>query len=221
MSESANQSQPSNTTPKTPPNPPKGPDAVQFKSKDIGVETAKPQDIFAKQRKEAEKQKQAEKKTRKILIIVFSILGGLIVIGSLIWLIVWLINSHNAANDLTPGSDNATTIQEEAEEIYAGSNSLDDVTNYFNDRINNAESDDEKADLTIIEMSVYNDKDAPQKVVDAAERVDASYMSDEQRGRFYGMLVNAYTNLGDEEKAYYYIDLLEQEGLLETEGVEG
>lgn len=221
MSESANQSQPSNTTPKTPPNPPKGPDAVQFKSKDIGVETAKPQDIFAKQRKEAEKQKQAEKKTRKILIIVFSILGGLIVIGLLIWLIVWLINSHNATNDLTPGSDNATTIQEEAEEIYAGSNSLDDVTNYFNDRINNAESDDEKADLTIIEMSVYNDKDAPQKVVDAAERVDASYMSDEQRGRFYGMLVNAYTNLGDEEKAYYYIDLLEQEGLLETEGVEG
>lgn len=221
MSESANQSQPSNTTPKTPPNPPKGPEAVQFKSKDIGVETAKPQDIFAKQRKEAEKQKQAEKKTRKILIIVFSIIGGLIVIGLLIWLIVWLINSHNAANDLTPGSDNATTIQEEAEEIYAGSNSLDDVTNYFNDRINNAESDDEKADLTIIEMSVYNDKDAPQKVVDAAERVDASYMSDEQRGRFYGMLVNAYTNLGDEEKAYYYIDLLEQEGLLETEGVEG
>lgn len=221
MSESANQSQPSNTTPKTPPNPPKGPDAVQFKSKDIGVETAKPQDIFAKQRKEAEKQKQAEKKTRKILIIVFSILGGLIVIGLLIWLIVWLISSHNAANDLTPGSDNATTIQEEAEEIYAGSNSLDDVTNYFNDRINSAESDDEKADLTIIEMSVYNNKDAPQKVVDAAERVDASYMSDEQRGRFYGMLVNAYTNLGDEEKAYYYIDLLEQEGLLETEGVEG
>ena len=221
MSESANQSQPSNTTPKTPPNPPKGPDAVQFKSKDIGVETAKPQDIFAKQRKEAEKQKQAEKKTRKILIIVFSILGGLIVVGLLIWLIVWLINSHNAANDLTPGSDNATTIQEEAEEIYAGSNSLDDVTNYFDDRINSAESDDEKADLTIIEMSVYNDKDAPQKVVDAAERVDASYMSDEQRGRFYGMLVNAYTNLGDEEKAYYYIDLLEQEGLLETEGVEG
>lgn len=221
MSESANQSQPSNTTPKTPPNPPKGPDAVQFKSKDIGVETAKPQDIFAKQRKEAEKQKQAEKKTRKILIIVFSILGGLIVIGLLIWLIIWLISSHNAANDLTPGSDNATTIQEEAEEIYAGSNNLDDVTNYFNDRVNNAESDDEKADLTIIEMSVYNDKDAPQKVVDAAERVDASYMSDEQRGRFYGMLVNAYTNLGDEEKAYYYIDLLEQEGLLETEGVEG
>ena len=221
MSESANQSQPSNTTPKTPPNPPKGPDAVQFKSKDIGVETAKPQDIFAKQRKEAEKQKQAEKKTRKILIIVFSILGGLIVIGLLIWLIVWLINSHNAANDLTPGSDNATTIQEEAEEIYAGSNNLDDVTNYFNDRVNNAESDGEKADLTIIEMSVYNDKDAPQKVVDAAERVDASYMNDEQRGRFYGMLVNAYTNLGDEEKAYYYIDLLEQEGLLETEGVEG
>ena len=221
MSESANQSQPSNTTPKTPPNPPKGPDAVQFKSKDIGVETAKPQDIFAKQRKEAEKQKQAEKKTRKILIIVFSILGGLIVIGLLIWLIVWLINSHNAANDLTPGSDNATTIQEEAEEIYAGSNSLDDVTNYFNDRINNAESDDEKADLTIIEMSVYNDKDAPQKVVDAAERVDASYMSDEQRGRFYGMLVNAYTNLGDEEAAYYYINLLEQEGLLEMEKVEG
>ena len=221
MSESANQSQPSNTTPQTPPNPPKGPDTVQFKSKDIGVETAKPQDIFAKQRKEAEKQKQAEKKTRKILIIVFSILGGLIVVGLLIWLIVWLINSHNAANDLTPGSDNATTIQEEAEEIYAGSNSLDDVTNYFDDRINSAESDDEKADLTIIEMSVYNDKDAPQKVVDAAERVDASYMSDEQRGRFYGMLVNAYTNLGDEEKAYYYIDLLEQEGLLETEGVEG
>lgn len=221
MSDSANQSQPSNTTPKTPPSPPKGPDAVQFKSKDIGVETAKPQDIFAKQRKEAEKQKQAEKKTRKILIIVFSILGGLIVIGLLIWLIVWLINSHNAANDLTPGSDNATTIQEEAEEIYAGSNNLDDVTNYFNDRVNNAESDGEKADLTIIEMSVYNDKDAPQKVVDAAERVDASYMNDEQRGRFYGMLVNAYTNLGDEEKAYYYIDLLEQEGLLETEGVEG
>lgn len=119
------------------------------------------------------------------------------------------------------GGDAATVVQDEAQGVLSDTGNIDDVTTYFDDQINESEDDSEKADLMIIEMSVYADNAAPQKVVDASERVDSDNLSSEQRARYYGMLVNAYMNLGDEESAYYYIDLMEQEGLLETEGVEG
>ena len=237
MSESANQSQPSNTTPKTPPNPPKGPDAVQFKSKDIGVETAKPQDIFAKQRKEAEKQKQAEKKTRKILIIVFSILGGLIVIGLLIWLIVWLvqINTTPAEDDpvvvdptiLTPGS---------TEELSNLSNAAQSA---FEDAANNG-GDAEAAADAIFESATQNDADAAYanqillskimfygvngdyaSVREIFDEVDPDQLPLDQQIIYYNVGSNAYQEGGDYARAEEYINLVYELSRAEGNGQGG
>ena len=195
--------------------------AVKFQSSAIGVTTAKRQDPFAEQNKQVAKKLRENKKKRKIVIIVLSSVGGAVAIGLVAWLIIWLVTSITAANDMSLGGDAATVVQDEAQGVLSDTGNIDDVTTYFDNQINGAEDDSEKADLMIIEMSVYADNAAPQKVVDASERVNSDNLSSEQRSRYYGMLVNAYMNLGDEESAYYYIDLMEQEGLLEAEGVEG
>ena len=103
---------------------------MQFKSQDIGVETAKPQDIFAKQREEAEKQKQTQKQTRKLLIIIFSILGALIIIGLLIWFIVWLVQSNQPTGE-TPTASPTVIVSGSDEEIGTNQILLSELQFYF------------------------------------------------------------------------------------------
>lgn len=220
MSDSANQAQPSNTTPKTPPSPPKGPDAVQFKSKDIGVETAKPQDIFAKQRKEAEKQKQAEKKTRKILIIVFSILGGLIVIGLLIWLIIWLVQINQPTEE--PPSDDPTVIISGSDEEI--NNLVDAAQSAHDNQGDDQEAADAAADA-IFEEALQNDADAQftnqillsqlqfyfannryEDIRNMFDSIDPSVLTPNQQATYYNAGYLAFYDT-DPERAQEYMDL--------------
>ena len=149
MSESANNSQPSNTTPKTPSQPPAEP--VEFKAKDIGIETAKPQDTFAKQRKEAEKRQQKTRQTRKILIIVFSVIGGLALIGLIIWLVIWLIQLNQPVEE--PPVDSPTVLVSGSDE------EILDLRDAAQDAYDDTDDDLGAADA-VFEEALQNDPDA-------------------------------------------------------------
>ena len=149
MSESANNSQSSNTTPKTPSQPPAEP--VEFKSKDIGIETAKPQDTFAKQRKEAEKHQQKTRRTRKILIIVFSVIGGLALIGLIIWLVIWLVQLNQPVEE--PPVDSPTVLVSGSDE------EILDLRDAAQDAYDDTDDDLGAADA-VFEEALQNDPDA-------------------------------------------------------------
>ena len=220
MSESANQSQLSNTTPKTPPHPPKEPDAVQFKSQDIGVETAKPQDVFAKQRKEAEKQKRTQKQTHKLLTIIFSILGALILIGLLIWLIVWLVQSNQPTEE-TPTASPTVIVSGSDEEI---SNLADAAQSAHDSQGDDQAAADAAADA-IFEEALQNDTEAQftnqillselqfyfannryEEIRNMFDSIDPNALTPNQQATYYNAGYLAFYDT-EPERAQEYIDL--------------
>lgn len=202
--------------------PPKTDSSIQYKSSVIGVETAKRQDLFAEQNRRLAKKRAKDRQTRKIVFIILGVIGGLAVIGLITWLLIVLFtNQDSAPTDLTLGGEGATVIQEEAETILTDTGSVDNVTEYFDEKINSETNVAAKNDMVIIEMSLYTQNGYAEKVITSSERIDASTLTDEQFSIYGSLLVNAYINVGDVEKSNEYIQQLYDRGLLETTGVSG
>lgn len=221
MSESAKQSQSPNITPKTPSGPSQAPEEVQFKSKDIGVETAKPQDIFAKQRKEAEKQKQAEKKTRKILIIIFSIIGGLVVIGLIIWLIIWLVQINQQPDEqpisnptiLVSGSDDeinnltnaAQSAHDEQNDDQAAADAAADAI--FEEALQNEANAAYTSQIILSQIKFYFNNNRYDAAREIFNNLDPATLSANQQSDYYNIGYIIYYET-EPERAQEYIDLV-------------
>lgn len=235
MSESANQSQPSNTNPKTPPEPPRDPgatpgeqrDAVKFQSKDIGIETAKPQDTFAKQRKEAEKQRQTTKKNRRTIIIFASVFGALLLIGLTIWLVLFLSREPEPTNPTGPSvvfsegtrDDNLNELTNLADEAYdvqvtpnedgsmSISGNLSAAEEVFDASAALTENQQYLNDINLARALFYADIGENELFIQYLEQIDASLLSAAERAELYRDATVVYSELGNQVKRDEYFQL--------------
>ena len=235
MSESANQSQPSNTNPKTPPEPPRDPgatpgeqrDAVKFQSKDIGIETAKPQDTFAKQRKEAEKQQRTTKKNRRIIIVAASIFGALLLIGLTIWLVLFLNREPEPAAPTGPSvvfsegtrDDNLNELSNLATEAYDeqitinddhsvnSTSNLEAAEEVFDSTAARPENEGHLNDIIFTRLLFYAGNGEYDRFLAYIDQVDPSQLSADEQAQLYNAASRVYGALGDTEKANEYIEL--------------
>ncbi len=160
-------------------------------------------------------------------------------VGLLLWGIVVLILvliGEPKMPDYALGGDTATSVQERAQEAWreamvkseeAGLASgdpeagIEAVNDYFSSQLAQANSEKERVNLTLIEMSVLAENAQPAAVIRASSRVSLAEMDETQRGQYWGMLMNAYYNLGDYESGNYFAGQLGTLQLDESEeGVE-
>lgn len=157
-----------------------------------------------------------------------------VVVGLVIWGIVVLVLSLTGVSEDTEyvlGSDDAAVVQETAQGVWRDAVRGEDTTlgddvesgvaavkEYFSGEIAKAESETEKVNLVLVEMAVFAANAQPEAVKSASARVSMAEMDEIQLGQYYGMLMNAYYNLGDFESGNYFAQKLGEMELDEEAG---
>lgn len=110
-------------------------------------------------------------------------------------------------------------IQNAAEEIYMTSNgNIDEVTKFFERRGKKAETQEAKDELALIEMAAYLAVGDAGQSITASEQLNLENLTEEQQATYCGILVNAYTNDNNSERAAYYLAYLVEHNLLDSDG---
>ena len=219
---------------------------VQFKTENIGSWASKQENPFAKQNRERQAKKQERDQKRQKVAPFFVTFASAAVIGVALWglvmLVVGLINGQpKLPEDITLGSEGATEIQNVAQGLFnqhlkqdngkdfpdeVVSEFPDDTTGavsavneYFEQQEKLAENETQKNNLVILQMSVFNNNSQYDALLLAAEKANPDMMSDMQKGMYYTMLFNTYSNIGDEKRVQETLEKLDQ--LPIEEDVEG
>lgn len=148
----------------------------------------------------------------------------IVVVGLVIWGIVVLILvliGEPEEPDYTFGAEVAVNVQEQAQEVWceamakseeagltSGESGVEAVSGYFDEQIARSKDEAEKIDLTLIEMAVLSANAQPAAVVEASARISLMDLDETQQGRYLGMLMNAYYNLGDYASGNYFAERL-------------
>lgn len=148
----------------------------------------------------------------------------IVVVGLVIWGIVVLILvliGEPEEPDYTFGAEAAVSVQEQAQEVWreamakseeagltSGESGVEAVSGYFDEQIARSKDEAEKIDLTLIEMAVLSANAQPAAVVEASARISLMDLGETQQGRYLGMLMNAYYNLGDYASGNYFAERL-------------
>lgn len=148
----------------------------------------------------------------------------IVVVGLVIWGIVVLILvliGEPEEPDYAFGAEAAVNVQEQAQEVWreaiakseeagltSGESGVEAVSGYFDEQIARSKDEAEKIDLTLIEMAVLSANAQPAAVVEASARISLMDLDETQQGRYLGMLMNAYYNLGDYASGNYFAERL-------------
>lgn len=212
---------------------------VQFKTANIGKWAAQQENPFAEQNRRADEKRQRSAKTRRKVLPIVAIIGGIIALGLIVWGVVMLVMALNAPEklpeDIAFGSEGASEVQGKAQEIWdrywnniaSGdddqnqdnenpgdtadvSQAIEAVSDYFDEQLSIANNDSQKNDLVIIEMDLMNTNEQPEGVISAGNKGNPDTMTDYQKGLYYGMLTNAYYSVGNISEGDRYFELLTQ-----------
>lgn len=210
---------------------------VQFTADKIGHWASKQENPFAEQNRKAAAKKQREheqaKKATPIVAIILGIAAVIAAVGGLAVLVFTLINSDPLPDDITIGSEGAGMVLDQSQKIFterfdkiqntdnkttedATQEAIDAAKKFYDRKFNQATSQDQKNDLVLLEMELFNNNAQPQQVIDSAQKANSDTMTDMQKGMYWGMLVNAYFNINDTESANKYLGLLNS---LESENI--
>lgn len=172
-------------------------------------------DPFAEQNaKRAEKEKIKTKRKKKIAII-GSVVGGVTIISIAIIVVFALIGSTDEENKVSETITDYNTIQNESQQAFDDTDkSASEITEYYENLINRATSDEEKSTLRISEISSLAQNGFINEAINVATEFETtSYWQSSnqaQLGIYYGIMINIYSNLNDVEQINYYMDLLQQ-----------
>lgn len=191
-------------------------------------------------RQRAAKKQERNRKRLKTAPIIAIISGSILGVAALIGLVFLIIaiTKNPLPEDITPGSEGAIAVSNEAQQVYddyiknfynrqnssdgdldgsaenpnsdAVQGAMNAVNDYFTQRENGVRDDAQQNDYKLIQMLFYNSNGQPAEIIKVAEGVKTDLMSNEQKLYYWGMLVNASFNIGDGEKAYYYVNLMEE-----------
>lgn len=213
------------------PNPPSQPKAsgpgnaagsnpVQFNSA-MSTKAGQPKDFFAEQNQKRQDEIERKRKRTKVSIILVSIiLVVLVVTGVVLWILIFSKDNTTSNESDLPQQ---IVMQNEAQTAYEdGGRSVAAIEKYFANKIAEARSAHNETrvrELMLIKMAIFGANYYTEQVIEAAKDIDIDDLSKEQIGTYCGMLSNAYSTLGDMEKAEYYSNLAIERGAYdEVEG---
>lgn len=132
-------------------------------------------------------------------------------------------DNSNSGNNGTDDGDNAGSesqngsIENPSPEAIQGA--MNAVNDYFERHDSSTNNTTQRNDLTIIQMAFYASKGQPQAVIEVAAKADVEAMPDDQKGEYWGLLMNASFGVGDDESAQKYAELLNT--LPQDDNIEG
>lgn len=206
----------------------------QFTTDKIGQWASRQENPFAEQNRRRQAKKQAgDDRLRKAAPYIFG--GGMLaLICGLIVCIIMLVVDLNAVmplpEDVSMGSEGAQQVQDRAQEIMnkylknknnsSNSNTNEqptqkeidkavaEVGKFYEQQAAQTDDENKKIDVILLKMELYYNNYQLQQVVDVSTELDASKMSDIQKGQLWTMLANTYYNLDNKELGDSYIDLI-------------
>lgn len=191
-------------------------DPVQFDSANIGVQTAKKQDLFAEQNRLASEKKQKSNKARKKLFVILGTVFGLFVISLAVWLIVVMIRSSGGSGSeetarleptIVDASDEGIIkMRELAQSEYNSNKDINKINQLFADEaaVTNSEYLNQ---LRLAQILFYVGNGFYQQSADLSSEVDADSLPLVQKGTFYDAMYSTYNGLNDSIKAGEYFAL--------------
>lgn len=200
-------------------NPPSNVDeksTIQFRTQDIGIAKVNQTDFFRKHRQEYAAQQERIRKVRHIAIISLSIALLVIVAATTLVVILFRKPVQTTAEDQIPSemqiwNGEAQKIQNAAQEVY---NTDQSVSEYFEQQGSETSTDAEKTNLVLVEMHFYANNFQPEAVIAASSKLNADLLTTSQVGIYGGLLMNAYINIGDNDMAEYYLNLMEEKNAI-------
>lgn len=177
---------------------------------------AKKDDPFAEQNAKRAEKLKTKVKRRKRIIVIGSIVGGAAVISAVVIAIIFsLTKLDSEESEANETITDYNTIQNESQQAFDSSDkSAPEIANYYKDLINKTTSNAEKATLHISEISSLAQNGFVGEAIDAATDFElSSYWqsaNQTQLSIYYGVLINIYSSLNDNERMEYYINLLQQ-----------
>ena len=192
----------------------------QFKAENIGSWASHQEGYFAEQnRKDAAKREKAEQTRKKVLPIIF-VVGGVIAAALLIWGIVALVvtliaNSQPEIPAIAGGtSEDIGDYRNVLQEFYVKNNGdLSAVEEAVNDVLNTREGREYADQIRMSQASFLMANGYNAEAAAVGSQIDPDSLSTEQRSMLYALLAVIYANLGDTEKASAYEDLMYENNL--------
>lgn len=201
--------------------------AAQFKTENIGSWAAQQEDYFAEQnRKAEEKRKKSERTRRKVLPIVF-IVGGIIAVGLIIWGIVALVIALTTkpevdAPTISGGtSEDVNNYRDILQDFFnkGGADGIQAVEDAVNDTLNTENGREYENQVKLAEIIVLQNNGFYNEAIDKSKNIDMEKLDLDQKISFYGVLYYCSTMLGDNKAANEYF--MKQYELSVEQGGEG
>lgn len=208
--------------------------ATQFKTENIGSWAAQQEDYFAEQnRKAEEKRKKSERTRRKVLPIVF-ITGGIIAVGLIIWGIVALVIALTTkpevdAPTISGGtSEDVNNYRDILQDFFdkdvdgggVGSGNIAAVEGAVNSTLETDEGRKYADQVRLAQLNLYINNGLYRESVAVGEDIDPNNLDPKSRFQFYNFMYLMYYALGNIEQANEY-SVLASDAAGELEGAGG
>lgn len=192
-------------------------DPVQFDSAHIGTHTAKKQDLFAEQNRLAGEKAQRSAKTRKKILIIVGTIVGVVLVGLIVWLVVLKSMPQTDTDTNNSTSKTEPTIVDDSDAGIAKMREL--AQSEYNSGKRIAEIDQLFADeaavtkpeylnqLHLAQILFYTGNGFYQQAADLSATIDSEGLPLAQKGIFYDAMYSTYTGLKDTAKAGEYFAL--------------
>lgn len=198
---------------------------VQFRSSEIGKITARQEDPFKEHKARDAEQKKQNEKTRKMILIIL-IVGLLILLTGLgIWWIVATLSRPESEEMTFLQDETIKDIQTSANEIYNAESDDSDEQNiegaveYYEEQKNEAATIDNRNRITIAEMLFYAANSYPERVVEVGGEINPDDLPLDEALTYCNAMVNAWNSLGEPEKAEQCEEFIENNTMIDTNGV--
>lgn len=179
----------------------------QFRTENIGNWAARQEGYFAEQnRKDAAKREKAEQTRKKVLPIVY-IIGGVIAAGLIIWGVVVLVISFT-----TKPEDNAPTIagntsedvdnyRDILQDFFNKGGSIEDIENTVNDTLSTNNGQEYADQVRLAELIFLQGNGYYSEALEKSNGVNPDNLNLDQKIFFYGILYYCNEILGNTEAA--------------------
>lgn len=202
-----------------------GQPAAQFQSSNIGSWASRQEDFFAEQNRQAEEKRQKSERTRKKVLPVAIIAGGIVAAGLIIWGIVALIiaiTTEPPAPDVPTIAGGTTEDISDYSDVLQeffnkdGGNNLAAVEEAVNNTLGTNNGKEYADQVRLAELYILQNNGYYAEAVDKAQAINVDNLDLNQKISFYGVLYYCNTLLGNAEAANEYMkiqyELSQQQG---------
>jgi len=201
---------------------------LQFKSSEVESKSVRQEDPFREHKVRAAQKKQKDKKIRKRVLMILGVVVALVLVGLGVWWLVATITTEQEQTEPEATSflndESIKNIQSTATEIYnsetddSSEQNVESVTEYYEEQKNEAANTEDRNRIIIAQMLFYAANARPDLVIELGGGINLGDLPVDEGLTYCGTMVNAWSSLGELDKAAECEQYINDNGVVSTNG---